>query len=775
MFQNSLLQQFINVIQYSLNGLKFLFKNEFATRIVIYFFLCILPFLIFFELPRTTLLNTLILFLMLLGVKALNMAVEVIVDRVSPEISAMGKQAKDLGALSVMMFLIINIVHLIYAATLLDLSKFEWGKTLFISAACFLLGVYLSFDKQPQKKWKLAVTTIAGLYVVGTGIYIASNYFTGVGFDSKVIYHLRTGLKGAGFGEYTGLIVWMIIYAIAGALFTYFVQDLAGKKKHSLSKILTWFKYRNETFEQGDSLSQQHVQSFGLLKRSVAVAVLGASFLLNPFAQDVFEIVKNERISSAKITDYEFYAQPDSIKLTRKRNVVFIYLESFERTYFDTEIFPDLVPNLSKLEHENISFINMQYTRFTQWTIAGLLSTQCGVPLYSSSSGNAMSAYDAFMPNALCVGDILKKNGYDLTFMNGADTQFAGKDKFFKTHGFDTIKGRAEHRQNADNHGLFNDWGLSDDRLLDLAYDVYLEKSALETPFGLFLLTVDTHHPKGHVSNSCPDIKYMDGSNAMLNAVKCSDFVVSNFVEKIRNSEYAKDTLIVVLSDHLAMKNQAESLLKQGNRRNFFTIIDPYTRAPVQVDRPASSMDVGPTVLSYLGFSSQALGFGRNLMGPNQTLMEEKGDDANRFIISMKKVMQAELWKFPSLTGGIHFDISDGSLRIGSRSFNTPVMIMLKDDNSINDLIFFKSKSAEQDNYFRSNLKATDRMLWVDRCNVIFRHLTDNGAEPEGKNILDKFCAASKVDDDKPTIDVLESSSPIFTTLFPPLEVEAAP
>jgi len=642
MFQNSFLQQLINTAGYPLHGLKFLFKNEFAARIELYLFLWIFPFLVFFDAPPSVLINTAILFLMLLGVEALNTAVEVIVDRVSPEISPMGKQVKDLGSFAVMMFLCVNIIHLIYVWTTLDFSKFEWGQTLFISAIFFFLGLYLSIGKLPQKTWTFVITVAAGLYMLATGVYIASNYFTGVGFDSKVIYHLRTGFSGAGYAEYVGLMFWMIVYIILGAVLTYIVRDLLGAKKLSFSQSLTRFKYRDVAAQ-----AQRAATGFGRGQRTIAAGVLCLAFFINPFAQDVFELVKNERISSAKITDYEFYAQPNSVKLTRKRNLVVVYLESFERTYFDPEIFPDLVPNLSKLERENISFSNMQHTYFTQWTIAGLLSTQCGVPLYSSSSGNAMSAYDAFMPNALCMGDILKKNGYDLTFMNGADTKFAGKDKFFKTHGFDTIRGKNEHKQNTDNDGLFNEWGLSDDRLLDLGYDLFLKKSALETPFGLFLLTVDTHHPKGHVSNSCPDIKYMDGSNAMLNAVKCSDFVVSDFVEKIRNSDYAKETLIVVMSDHLAMRNQAYSQLNQGTRRNFFTIIDPYTRAPIQVDRPASSMDAGPTILSYLGFPSQALGFGRNLMGPDQTLIEAKGEDANRFIISMKKVMQAELWKFP--------------------------------------------------------------------------------------------------------------------------------
>lgn len=765
MLQNSFLQQAVNATRYSIDGLNFLLRNEFAARIEVYFFLWVMPFLVFFELPTTLLLSTVILFCVLLSIEALNTAIEVIVDRVSPEISDMGKQAKDLGSFAVMAVLFMNVIHLFYAITKLNFSKFEWGETLFVSAVFFLLGLYLSVDRRPRKKWKFLVLFAAIGYLVGTGVYIASDYFTGVGFDSKVIYHLKTGLKGAGFGEYSGLMAWMGIYLVAGMVFTYLLADLVGKKGLKASKFLTWFRFRDVNFGRGRANIKKTDSKLGLLQAAIAISILAFAALLNPFAQDVFELLRNERISSAKITEHEFYAQPDSLKLTRKRNVVFLYLESLERTYFDQDIFPDLVPNLSALERENVSFSDMRYSYHTEWTIAGILSSQCGVPLYTSSNGNAMDAYDAFMPNALCIGDILKKNGYDLTFMNGADTQFAGKDKFFKTHGFDTILGKTEHKRNAENEGFYSQWGLHDDRLLELAYDDFLRKSALNDPFGLFVLTVDTHHPKGHVSNSCAGVQYQDGSNQMLNAVKCSDVLVHDFVKKIQSSEFAKDTLIVIMSDHMAMKNQAHSLLVQGERRNLFTIIDPYTRTPTQINRPASSMDVAPTILSYLGFDSESLGFGRNLLGPAPTLMEEKGGGINHFLISMKKVMQAELWEFPDLSEGMRFDVSNKSLKIGDRIFETPVLIMLKDDNSINDLKFFKSKTREQDNYFQKKDSISNRFLWIDRCEIMSRHLTSNNDKVSANYNSDSYCAASMIDGavSKAT---LKMSSAVFSDMF---------
>jgi len=71
---NAFFQQLTNATRYSLEGLRFLLKSEFAARIEVYCFLWIFPFLIFFELPIEYILSTLFLFLLLLAIEALNTA-----------------------------------------------------------------------------------------------------------------------------------------------------------------------------------------------------------------------------------------------------------------------------------------------------------------------------------------------------------------------------------------------------------------------------------------------------------------------------------------------------------------------------------------------------------------------------------------------------------------------------------------------------------------------------------------------------------------------------
>ena len=69
---------------------------------------------------------------------------------------------------------------------------------------------------------------------------------------------------------------------------------------------------------------------------------------------------------------------------------------------------------------------------------------------------------------------------------------------------------------------------------------------------------------------------------------------------------------MVVLSDHLALKNTASSLLEKGDRKNLFYIFKK--DAPNQlIDKTGSMFDVTPTALSLVGTDILGLGLGRNL------------------------------------------------------------------------------------------------------------------------------------------------------------------
>lgn len=146
---------------------------------------------------------------------------------------------------------------------------------------------------------------------------------------------------------------------------------------------------------------------------------------------------------------------------------MYIYGESLERTYFDNDAFPDLTPELGKLKSEGLDFSNTAQLPGTDYTIAGMVASQCGIPLFAPFEGNASASVSSFFPQNICLGDILKNSGYENYFVQGANLRFAGKDVFLKSHGFDHLYGAEELKTTVADPAYRNDWGFYDDTVLD--------------------------------------------------------------------------------------------------------------------------------------------------------------------------------------------------------------------------------------------------------------------------------------------------------------------
>lgn len=99
-----MLKSFRHVVHaagYSLAGFRHLFRSELAARIEVGAGILAVLWLLVLGRPLRDFVIILILFCILVSVEALNTAIEVIVDRVSPERSEFGKVAKDLGSAAV--------------------------------------------------------------------------------------------------------------------------------------------------------------------------------------------------------------------------------------------------------------------------------------------------------------------------------------------------------------------------------------------------------------------------------------------------------------------------------------------------------------------------------------------------------------------------------------------------------------------------------------------------------------------------------------------------
>ncbi|MBE9535873.1 MAG: sulfatase-like hydrolase/transferase [Proteobacteria bacterium] len=558
-----------------------------------------------------------------------------------------------------------------------------------ISSVLFIASIYNFGGISATKKGRIFFSSTVLVFLILTAFFIVSNYFTGKGIDESVIYHLRYGLSGAGFGEYLLIIIISLVFLVLAFIASYAIYKKTGKTKNP---------------EQLKS------------KNYLSYLCISAAIFINPASMDIMVLTSTGDEGSF----FEYYQKPQIIKRPEiKKNFVYIYAESLERTYFDESIFPGLIKNLRDLESNSTYFTNISDVSGSGWTIAGITASQCGIPLVTPSHGNSMAGMDKFLKSADCLGDLLKKEGYKLSYLGGASLDFGGKGKFFSTHGFEDVRGLAELSPTMKDKTYQTQWGLYDDSLLSIALDQFNNLSKAKKPFGLFLLTLDTHFPYGHPSNSCNGITYKDGSNSILNAVACSDDLIGNFVKTIRNSPYAENTEIIIASDHLSMKNTASSLLAKGDRKNLFMVVSPNSIGPHKVDKKGTTLDIAPTLLNILGYDAK-VGLGRNLLGSEASLIDQV-ENINKKIRGWKEAL-ISFWDFPRVKNGIEINIEKEIVKLDDRELEIPILIEF--NSKLETTIKFEhdltgSQKTLLDHIMGLNPKTP--FLWVGKCSSVPR------------------------------------------------------
>lgn len=297
----------------------------------------------------------------------------------------------------------------------------------------------------------------------------------------------------------------------------------------------------------------------------------------------------------------------DALTARAGKNLVIIYMESLERIYTDNAIFPGLAPNLNHYRAHALDFAGYLTFDGANYTMAGLFSSQCGVPYYNNPwtaywYANNDNSDISFQPELVCLGDVLRVAGYRQVFMNGSPLSFADQGEFFKLHGYDEEDGLDELEQAKGDKLRESGWGLYDSELFSLAEKKFERLSSAGKPFNLTLLTIDNHPPHGRPSPGCP--VYKAGAPSTLQSVHCTDYLVGRFLDAISRNPAWKNTVVVVMSDHQAMPNDARPLYpKWYVRRPLLFILN--AGQGVRHQR-FYHMDIAPTVLDLMGVRTDA-------------------------------------------------------------------------------------------------------------------------------------------------------------------------
>lgn len=350
---------------------------------------------------------------------------------------------------------------------------------------------------------------------------------------------------------------------------------------------------------------------------------------------------------SAISTDSDFveshYADPAKVKLTfpeKKRNLIYIFLESLEVTFAEPEaggpITDNFIPELTQLaeEENNINFSNddglggaLSFSG-TTWTAAAMVTQTSGVIVQVPLTADNYGGENAYMPGLKSIGEILSEQGYSQTLLLGSNAEFAGRSSYFTEHGnyniVDTVSLKEEGRLPQDYEAW---WGYEDEKLFDYAKEELTKLSSQDEPFNFTMLTADTHFPNGYVCELCDTEEYQA---QYPNVLHCSSKQLVKFIEWIKQQPFYENTTIVLSGDHLTMDPDFLQDVNADYQRTIYNcIINSAITTDAEKNRLFGTYDMFPTTLAAMGVEIEGdrLALGTNLFSGKKTLTEEFGFD----------------------------------------------------------------------------------------------------------------------------------------------------
>jgi phosphoglycerol transferase len=332
-----------------------------------------------------------------------------------------------------------------------------------------------------------------------------------------------------------------------------------------------------------------------------------------------------------------------------------IYLESTDRQFADPVVWGDVYAPLNDISAEGITFTRIGQVAGTGWSLAGIVATNCGVPIVARGAlyRTNFEDIDTFMPAMTCLGDVLAQRGYDAAYVVGGDLGFGGLGVFFQTHQIMDVTGRAEleaaySAQEA--AAALIGWVLDDQMVFDFAATRLAELQRQPEPFALIVETIGPHADNGFLSRDCTDDGQATFSRDMTRVLECTINDTVKFVAHARAEQMrlrpGRPLALVIMSDHLSAHPRPPPVAAECDGFNTVIMVGAGAEPGRIVTKPGSMIDVFPTMLDWFNWAEDpvAAGLGRSLLGHGKTIVEQHGIDALDGMIATDVALANRIW-----------------------------------------------------------------------------------------------------------------------------------
>ena len=514
----------------------------------------------------------------------------------------------------------IHIFKSLFESRLRFLIKFS-AITFIYLAVILLLSLLLKTEikHSTEKKKKPYIFSFIFTFLVAQFLMFAlymRNMFPYLDIE-ELLFVLSMPVKGTSHIIVISLIVFLLVIPLCFSIFHLALQ------KTNIIFVYTVFKNKEKSFFPF-KFNHKIISSIVLVM--FVLIVCNIKFNLSKY------ILKELKGST---TFYEEnYISPKDVSFTfpeHKKNLIFIYLESTEAEISShAKEGINLIPELTELAKNNLSFSNsddiggqMQVTGTTH-SIASVCCTHLGLPLLMDIGTNLYENTENFFKATYGLGDILKEGGYNCLFCIGSQTAYGGLDNLLKNHSFEVKDIGYYKKIGKVPEDYFVWWGIEDIKMVETAKEELTKISSQGKPFAFSVFFEDTHFPSGYFDEECQNKYPKQIHNVFVNMSRR----INNFVNWIKEQPFYKDSVIVILGDHLYMGDDLYDDKRPNSKRHAYNVfINTGKSSEHSKNRDFCTFDYFPTIIDCLDikYNADGLGLGRSLLTGKPTLLEQLG------------------------------------------------------------------------------------------------------------------------------------------------------
>jgi phosphoglycerol transferase MdoB-like AlkP superfamily enzyme len=284
---------------------------------------------------------------------------------------------------------------------------------------------------------------------------------------------------------------------------------------------------------------------------------------------------------------------PMKVLNTTRPNIIIIVLESFSGYLIGPLGGDSLVtPNINRYAKEGILFSDF-YASGTR-TDKAIPAVLDGYPAQPAQSIIKEPKKTQSLPSLI---KILIANGYHSAFWYGGEINFANFNSFVIGSGFHDII----TKKNFNPVNYNSKWGVHDHIMFATLMD---SMKSVKEPFVKVVLTLSSHEPFDVPMK--PVFKGSDDMTKYRNSVYYTDRTLGSFLDRAKEMEWWKNTLIIMVADHAArIYPDMPTYTKNVFKIPMLWVGGALTEHGLRITKLGSQVDIPTTLLDQLGLTGK--------------------------------------------------------------------------------------------------------------------------------------------------------------------------